>query len=217
MYICSITLKKRRNMEYAAAIISAIGAIITGLFGMWIKSNQATKDKITDLKIEKWKKEEEVKAKRRADNSAIIYNELHDILRELNADRVYIVQPHPIGNESLLSIYYEIKRKGVEQMKPHIQNLKIPEVAKFAAEMVQERFMYITDIDEQVADKYARSLLNRCGTTGAIIKRLSDNTHDWIGSIFCEFTGDMECKEEEAREVLHAAATNIQYLLPEYK
>lgn len=204
-------------MEYAAAIISAIGAIITGLFGMWIKSNQATKDKITDLKIEKWKKEEEVKAKRRADNSAIIYNELHDILRELNADRVYIVQPHPIGNESLLSIYYEIKRKGVEQMKPHIQNLKIPEVAKFAAEMVQERFMYITDIDEQVADKYARSLLNRCGTTGAIIKRLSDNTHDWIGSIFCEFTGDMECKEEEAREVLHAAATNIQYLLPEYK
>lgn len=217
MYICSITLKKRRNMEYAAAIISAIGAIITGLFGMWIKSNQATKDKITDLKIEKWKKEEEVKAKRRADNSAIIYNELHDILRELNADRVYIVQPHPIGNESLLSIYYEIKRKGVEPMKPHIQNLKIPEVAKFAAEMVQERFMYITDIDEQVADKYARSLLNRCGTTGAIIKRLSDNTHDWIGSIFCEFTGDMECKEEEAREVLHAAATNIQYLLPEYK
>ncbi len=251
-------------MEYAAAIISAIGAIITGLFGMWIKSNQATKDKITDLKIEKWKKEEEVKAKRRADNSAIIYNELHDILRELNADRVYIVQPHPIGNESLLSIYYEIKRKGVEPMKPHIQNLKIPEVAKFAAEMVQEqphpignesllsiyyeikrkgvepmkphiqnlkipevakfaaemvqeRFMYITDIDEQVADKYARSLLNRCGTTGAIIKRLSDNTHDWIGSIFCEFTGDMECKEEEAREVLHAAATNIQYLLPEYK
>lgn len=204
-------------MEYAAAIISAISVLVTGVFGLWIKYNQQTKDKMTDLKIEKWKREEEVKTKRRADNSAIIYNELHDILRELNADRVYIVQPHPIGNESLLSIYYEIKRKGVEPMKPHIQNLKIPEVAKFAAEMVQERFMYITDIDEQVADKYARSLLNRCGTTGAIIKRLSDNTHDWIGSIFCEFTGDMECKEEEAREVLHAAATNIQYLLPEYK
>ncbi|EJW89698.1 hypothetical protein EVA_22194, partial [gut metagenome] len=61
------------------------------------------------------------------------------------------------------------------------------------------------------------SLLNRCGTTGVIIKRLSDNTHDWIGSIFCEFTGNMEIEEKEASELLHISATNIQYLLPEYK
>ena len=59
-------------MEYLPAIISAIGAILTGLFGLWIKYNQATKDKMTDLKIAKWKQEQEVKVKRRSDNSSIV-------------------------------------------------------------------------------------------------------------------------------------------------
>ena len=88
-------------MEYLPAIISAIGAIIAA----WFAYNQYTKNKLTDLKIEKFRKDEEIKSIRRADNSSIVYGELWNILYELDADRVYIVQPHPLGNESLLSIY----------------------------------------------------------------------------------------------------------------
>ena len=51
----------------------------------------------------------------------------------------------------------------------------------------------------------------------AIIKRLNDNRHDWIGSIFCEFTRPLSVSEENAREIMHTAAMNIQYLLPEYR
>ncbi len=204
-------------MEYLSAIISAIGVIITGCLGLWVKYNQTTKDKMTDLKIEQFRKEQEVKAKRRADNSSIVYGELWNILHELDADRVYIVQPHPLGNESLLSIYYEVKRKGVEPMKPHVQNLRIPDVAKFSSEMVQNLFLYITDIDAQVKDKYAKSILSSYGCQAAVIKRLNDNTHDWIGSIFCEFTRPIHVQEDEAREIMHRCAMNIQYLLPEYK
>lgn len=204
-------------MEYLSAIISAIGVIITGCLGLWVKYNQTTKDKMTDLKIEQFRKEQEVKAKRRADNSSIVYGELWNILHELDADRVYIVQPHPLGNESLLSIYYEVKRKGVEPMKPHVQNLRIPDVAKFSSEMVQNLFLYITDIDAQVKDKYAKSILSSYGCQAAVIKRLNDNTHDWIGSIFCEFTRLIHVQEDEAREIMHRCAMNIQYLLPEYK
>lgn len=200
-------------MEYLPAIISAIGTIIAA----WFAYNQYTKNKLTDLKIEKFRKDEEIKSIRRADNSSIVYGELWNILYELDADRVYIVQPLPLGNESLLSIYYEVKRKGVEPMKPHVQNLRIADVAKFSSDMVKNTFMYITDIDTQVQDKYAKSILSSYGCEAAVVKRLNDNKYDWVGSIFCEFTRPIHVSEDEAREIMHRCAMNIQYLLPEYK
>jgi hypothetical protein len=200
-------------MEYLPAIISAIGTIIAA----WFAYNQYTKNKLTDLKIEKFRKDEEIKSIRRADNSSIVYGELWNILYELDADRVYIVQPHPLDNESLLSIYYEVKRKGVEPMKPHVQNLRIADVAKFSSDMVKNMFMYITDIDTQVQDKYAKSILSSYGCEAAVVKRLNDNKYDWVGSIFCEFTRPIHVSEDEAREIMHRCAMNIQYLLPEYK
>ena len=200
-------------MEYLPAIISAIGTIIAA----WFAYNQYTKNKLTDLKIEKFRQDEEIKSIRRADNSSIVYGELWNILHEFDADRVYIVQPHPLGNESLLSIYYEVKRKGVEPMKPHVQNLRIADVPKFSSDMVKNLFMYITDIDTQVQDKYAKSILSSYGCEAAVVKRLNDNKHDWVGSIFCEFTRPIHVSEDEAREIMHRCAMNIQYLLPEYK
>lgn len=205
--------KNQRLMEYLPAIISAIGTIIAA----WFAYNQYTKNKLTDLKIEKFRKDEEIKSIRRADNSSIVYGELWNILHELDADRVYIVQPHPLENESLLSIYYEVKRKGVEPMKPHVQNLRIADVAKFSSDMVKNLFMYITDIDTQVQDKYAKSILSSYGCEAAVVKRLNDNKYDWVGSIFCEFTRPIHVSEDEAREIMHRCAMNIQYLLPEYK
>ena len=200
-------------MEYLAPIISAIGTILVA----WFAYNQKTKDKMTELKIEQYKAQEERRSKRRADNSSLVYGELWNVLHELDAARVYIVQPHPLGNESMLSVYFEVKRKGVEGMKPQIQSLPIADVAKFSSDLVKHLFMFITDIDEQVEDKYAKAIFSSCGCEAAIVKRLNDNTHDWVGSIFCEFTRPMTVSEEEARAVMHTAALNIQYLLPEYK
>ena len=199
-------------MEHLPAIISAIGVIIAA----WFSYNQYAKNKLTDLKVEQMQRENEIKRKRRADNSALVYGELWEVLHELRADRVYIVQPHPLGNESMISIYFESKRKGVESMKPRIQNLKMGDVARFCADLTKNLFMFITDIDEQVADRCAKSLLSSCGTEQVIIKRLSDNSHDWVGSIFCEFTHGAKIQEAEARAILHEAALNIQYILPAF-
>ena len=54
-------------IEYLPAIISAIGTIIAA----WFSYNQYSKNKLTDLKIEQFKKDEEAKSIRRADNSAL--------------------------------------------------------------------------------------------------------------------------------------------------
>ena len=192
-------------------IISALAVIITAYFTY----NQYTKNKETDRKIEKIKPEEAKKSKRRSDNSGIVYGELYEVLRDLGADRVYIVQPHPLGNEEKLSIYYEVKRKGIEPMKPVIQNLPIAEVAKFNRSLIENLFMYITDIDHQIDDKYTKAIMSSHGCQGVIIKRLSDNRHDRNGSIFAEFTRPIDIKQEAAQEIMHDAAMNIQYILPE--
>lgn len=200
-------------MNNLPSVITALGTIILG----WFTYNQYRKNKMTDLEIERIKNQDKIDNKRRSDNSTLVFGELWNLLYELKADRVYIVQPHPLGREEMLTIYFEVKRKGVEPMKPHIQNLKISEVANFASQLVKNLFWYINDIDNQVEDRYANSIISSCGCKGAIIKRLSDNKHDWVGSIFCEFTKPMEVGEEEARAVLHQAATNIQYILPEIR
>lgn len=193
-----------------ANIINAIGVIIVAYFTY----NQYTKNKVTDYKLEKWKEEDKVKNKRRIDNGMIVYGELWDLLYGLKADRVYIIQPYPLGHEETLSIYFEVKRKWAEPMKPHIQKMRICDVAKFASELAKNVFMYITNINEQINDRYAQSIFSSCGTNHVLVKRLSDNQHDWVGSIVCEFVGDMDISEEEARNELHKKATNIQYILP---
>lgn len=200
-------------IEYLPEIINSLAVIIVG----WFTYNQYTKNKKTDYMVERLRTEATEKKKRRADNSAIVHGELWEALHQLKADRVYIVQPHPLGNESMVSIYFESKRKGVESMKDKVQNLKMCECATFCSEMAKNLYMYFDDINEQVKDKYAKSLLSACGTSVVAIKRLSDNTHDWVGSIFCEFTHKSEANENEIRDVLHDVATSIQYLLPEYK
>ena len=203
-----------------AEIILAVGSLIGaigGVYSIWTKYNQEAKNKKTEYEIEKLRNEDIERNKRRTDNSTIVFGELWNVLYETGADRVYIAQPHPLGLEEMLTIYFEVKRKGVEPMKPHIQDLKISEVAKFASSLVKNVFMYITDIETQVTDRYAQSILSSYGCEAAIIKKLSDNKHDWVGSIFCEFTSPMEIPEDEAKEILHTAATNIQYILPEIR
>lgn len=203
-----------------ADIIVAVGGLIGaigGVYAIWTKYNQDAKNKKTEYEIEKLRNEDKMNNKRRSDNAMLVFGELWNVLYNSGASRVYIAQPHPLGHEEIITIYFEVKRKGVEPMRPHIQQMRIAEVAKFASDLVKNVFMYITDIEEQVNDRYARSIISSHGCCNAIIKRLSDSKHDWVGSIFCEFTEPMTISEEDAKELLHNAATNIQYILPEIK
>lgn len=199
-------------MEINAEMIAAVGAIISAYFAY----NQYTKNKMTDLKLEMYKKDEEIKSYKRSEYSAKVFGELWRVLYELKADRVYIVQPHPLGNAAFLSVQFEVKRRMIDGMTENIQSLPMSEVAVFSKEMAENLFMYITNIDGQVSDKVAKSILSSNGCVNAIIKRMNNST-DWVGSIFCEFCSPMTCDEEQARHVLHEAAMNIQYNLPEFK
>lgn len=206
-------------MEFdLAQVITAIGGVIGalgGIYALWIKYNQDEKNKKTEYELEKIRNEDKKRNKKRSDNSMLVFGELWDIMHCTKASRVYIIQPHPLGHEEMLTINFEVKKKGIESMKPHVQFLNISNVPKFAADMVKKPFMYITDINKQISDEYAKALLSSYGTKNAIIKRLSDNRHDWVGSIFCEFTYPMEISQEDAQKILDKAAMTIQYIIPE--
>lgn len=199
-------------MEINSEMIAAMGAIISAYFAY----NQYTKNKMTDLKYEMMKKEQEQRSYKRSEYSAKVFGELWRVLFELNADRVYIVQPHPLGHAAFLSVQFEVKKRLVDGMKENIQSLPMGEVAVFSKEMAENLFMFITDIDKQVTDKVAKSILSSNGCINAIVKRLNNST-DWVGSIFCEFGSPMTVDEETARHILHEAAINIQYNLPEFR
>lgn len=200
-------------MEYLPSIISALGTIFAAFFAY----NQYTKNKLTDLKIEKWKADEEAKNAKRSDNIAKIYGVLWQLLHELQADRVYIVQPHPLTNNLFLSVGLEVKRNGVSAMKPNIQRLPMADVAAFAAELATRDFLFYRDIESEVKDKRAKAIMTTNGCCSVVVKRLADDEHDWIGSVFCGFTHEQELHPSSLRQQLQEAADHIQYILPEYK
>lgn len=195
-----------------ANIISAAGTIVAAYFAY----NQYTKNKITDLKVEYFKKEEERKSYKRSENSAKVFGELWRILHELKADRVYVVQPHPLGKMAFLSIQFEVKRNGISPMFDYVQSKPMSEVAAFSKMLAEELFVYYTDIDHDIQDKVAKSILSVNGCKAVAIKRLN-STSDWVGNIFCEFTDDNYPDRDTIHKVLHDAAINIQYILPEYR
>jgi len=212
MYLLLYLLNTFNDMEIDLAnVISGVGAIIAA----WFSYNQYTRNKMTDIKVEQFKKEEERKSYKRSENSAKVFGEIWRVLFETKADRVYIIQPHPLGHAAFLSIQFEVKRKGTEGMKENIQKLPMSEVARFSKQMVEEVFMYITDIGKQIDDRVTKSIMSSNGCESLIVKRMNNST-DWVGSIFCEYTSPMKIQEEEARSILHEAAVNIQYILPEF-
>lgn len=202
-----------------AGIITAIGALIGaigGIYSIWAKFHQEEKNKMTDLKIEQYRSQEQARGYRRAENTSKVLGELYQIMLATGADRVYIVQPHPLGHIAFLSIQFEVKARGVEGMRLYVQKLEMSEVPLFSKMMSENLFMYFDDIDTQVEDRVAKSLLSSNGTLTAAVKRLN-SSRDWVGSIFCEFIEEPRVSKEEIQQTMHEAAINIQFILPEYQ
>ena len=196
--------------------MSAVTTAAVGIWTAWFTYNQKTKDKLTDLKIEQYKKEMKKRSFKRSEDTAKVLGALNKILLGANADRVYIVQPHPLGHIAFLSIQFEVKANGVQGMRYEVQKLEMSDVPKFCERMVDNLWMYLDNIDEQVQDPYAKALLSSNGTKVAAIKRMS-TARDWVGSIFCEFMETPTISEPDLQKLMHEAAITIQYNLPEYQ
>lgn len=197
-------------------IISAICTMITGLFVAWTTFNQGRKNAEVQRDIEKWKREEEQKAVMQNKYSGQVFGQIHELLRTAKADRVYIVQPHPLGHVAFLSCYFEAVNNGITEMQSSIQSIPMSKVPVLSRDLAENLWLYYDNIDEQVDDDVAKSLFLANGTHTVGIKRM-DNTKDWVGSIFIEYIEEPELTEMEIKKLAHDSALVIRHILPEFK
>ncbi len=198
-----------------AAIISALGAIVATVLNFYTKFTEKQREKATEYKYEKLREYDKQKESIKAQNTGIIYGELYKLLLYFNCDRVYILQPHPLIRYMFVTITLEVKQPGVEGMKPAVRNLDVAEVPQFISNLASRDYLQYTDIINEIKDPKARALMRLHGTEAVMIKRLQDTTHDWVGSVFCEFQNLTTIASVESRKVLQEAADRIQFILPQ--
>lgn len=209
--------------EIITRALSVLSAIVVG----WFTYNQTAHNKRVEAEIErkaaeadKRRKEDILRAEqensRRRRHSALIYGELGDLRGDYDACRVYIAQPHPMGDIEKVSIYYEVKRKGVESMRNHIQQLALADIPQFGKELADNGYLHYRCIDE-VRDDVAHTLMHAAGTKQLYVVRLLDKNDDWCGSLFVEYTRKSKVDAVRLRQHMEKVAKDIHLILPEYK
>lgn len=197
-------------------IISSIAAFAA----LWFTYNQYTKNKLTDYKIENWKKEEQRKNIKKAGDIAIIYGELWELLHFLKADRVYIIQPHPLYKSLFISVTLEVKRSDVSSVRPSFTDVTIASVARFASQLAGKDYIWIDDVESEQIDKKMKAMMLRNGCKTLAIRKLSDEKDNWIGNLVVSYTrgfNEVDVTKELVDKMSKSCAQMIQYMLPEYE
>lgn len=202
-------------------LLATTGADVQGFWGFLAVTvvtvlgiYQIRFQKMTDIKIEEYKKELVRKSNRRNDNTSKVWGEIHHLLGQLRADRVYIIQTYPLGRNDFITVEFEVTVHGVAFIKESIKDMHMREVPKFCSVISSTDFLHIKNLKDMEGMR-ARALFATNGTQQMYIYRLKDSTYDWIGSLVCDYTTDDIPSEDEARRAMEVAALNIQYILPE--
>lgn len=206
--------------EYTSEIIIGLFTLINGLWTAYLAYNQKTKDKMTDYKIEKLKETDKKQQVVNAGNIATIFGELWELLYFLKADRVYIIQPHPLYRQMYISATLEVKNYGVSSAKNTLNNVKIETLPKFVSQLANEDLIYIKDTETVDVETKVRSLMVGNGCKSTFIKRLVDENNNWIGNIVLGYLRPFEdygIEKKLVERMTRTSAMSIQYILPEFK
>lgn len=203
-------------IENLPEILTALGSVAA----LWFTYNQYTKNKLTDYKVEKWKNEERQRDIKKYGVIASIYGELWELLYALNADRVFVVQPHPLYRAVMLTATLEVKRFGVATALDDFVNVPLDTMAKFSSRLSKEDLIVINNVEQDDIEANVKSAIVRDGSQAVLIKRLSDDKNNWIGNVIVTYHDSLDncgVNMEEAKALLESNALTIQYELPEYK
>ena len=200
--------------EHLATVIVALFTTIASIVGGWFMYNQSTKDKETIYRIEELKRAQEEKITINNRQIAIIYSEMYDLMHKLDVDRVFIIQPHPEFRHQYLSVYLEVDKNGISQVRDLFQNIPISDIPKLTKLLATNNWLFFTDIDTQVDSERALALMRSLGSTNICIRQLVNTQGEWIGNLVAENTKGKKIYETEALIKLKATANTIQFILP---
>lgn len=199
------------DLQNITNLIEGVGVILVAYWSY----NQYTKNKLTDKKIDDLKRDEKRKSVERNDNISKIYFDLYRILIDLKADRVYILQPHPLINNHYISIGFEVKQKGITEIKPKLQDIPIQEIPTIVDKLARRDWLMYRSIETEMEDKRVKSFLKSSGTCGIYVRKMSTEREGWVGSIIVDFMENIEVPTDYAKSLILEVAESIQYILPE--
>lgn len=203
-------------IENLPEILTAIGSVAA----LWFTYNQYTKNKLTDYKVEKWKNEERQQDAHKFGVIATIYGELWELLYGLKADRVFIIQPHPLYRATLLTATLEVKQYGIATALDDFKNVKLDSIPQFASRLANEDLIIIDNASEADIEARVKAAIINDGSKAVIIKRLTDEKNNWVGNIIVGYSqqlNDIDVDLDTIKAMLIENALSIQYELPEYE
>ena len=173
-------------------------------------------EKKTDLRLKELEKkinENDVKTKK---DVGTIYNVISALLSAMQASRVYIIQPHPLDKNEFLSVVYEVTDMGIMPIKGQLVDYPAENMPVFVGEISQRDFLYYKSTN-MLKGKRSRAFFSNVGTESLIIKHLSDDKSDWIGSIVVDYMHETNVAPDYSKALLQDAADKIQFILPPVK
>lgn len=204
-----------------AEIITALTPALSIALGIWVYRNQKSTDYL--FKKKENEDQEKIKTEKARLNSAFadIYFRLNKIIMDLEADRVYIIQPHPLQDKKYISVSFELvnKIRDVREHKHNFQNKPMSEWAGMIGVIGKEDWIAYPEVC-QIPDMKWRNWMKRKGVASAFYHRLTENDKYWVATICVEFTRDMPLSSPEMIDMIEKViSTNSQMIadiLPEY-
>lgn len=216
-----------------AAIIGAFAGF-AGVVAIYANSATRKSEARQAFEMEKQKKIFELEfsrienisdEKRRAENARLsaafgrIYGYLWKSLFQIDADRVSIIQPHPLADKKLISVSFEIVSpdRGIASHKAEFQQMKMSEWSQFVARLSGDEWLIHLKPSE-CRDRKIYAEMNRRGVKAVIYKRLTDPDGIWIGTLCAEYVRNEVASAQLTyiKDDMKKKAILIQDLLPEY-
>ena len=188
-----------------AVFVSALSAILS------FKQESYNKQKEQELKNRAEEDKEKRKTLKIAAND--IMRELHRLLNKADAQRAYIVQPHPLDRAKFISIEYEVYSEGMVEIARKVHRMPISSVAGFVSELSGRDFI-MWHSQNDVKDGRARAIMHSIGTEKMAAMRMMDG-RVWLGNIVLDFDSHQQLEPVYLKEKMGEAANVIKYILPE--
>ncbi len=205
-----------------AAFVGALGVIITAIVLPIINSRLKQKELEQEKRFKKIEDEDkrkfEVERNRLSNTYSKLYGYMWELMFEINADRVFVIQPHPLSDRQYISVSLEVlhQKRDVSAQKDNFQFQKMSDWAGFIARISNEDWMIYKDLDE-IKDNKVYLEAYRRGVKTLVFRRMLDEQGIWEGILCVEYTHSRPDNLDYVKGKIAKKSILVADILPEYK
>ena len=178
------------------------------------KLDRDEREKRSEVKWNEWKDEYRKKKLHDTNNAIKVVVENGRLRELLDADSVFIVQPHPTGRYTMCTAWLEAVRENFAFLTKDelCKHIPIGRISKLVGSLSTESF-FIRNVKD-ATDPTAQSILATSNVEVACCKMLKDSAGNWVGSLLAT-NPKAELKKCAIEEAMTDASLKICQILPE--